>query len=92
MILSGDLVEQDAQGPNRVGEAAITGGGELLARRVIHAASIALGGRITSRALQSSMDHAFRLAREHDVRTHDALIGGWSPEEVRCVLLGDAAR
>ena len=30
---------------------------------------MALGGRTTSHALQSSIDHAFRLAHEHDVRT-----------------------
>ncbi len=53
----------------KVGEAAITGGGELLAPHVIHAASMQLGGRATADSLRSSMDHAFRLAREHGVRT-----------------------
>jgi O-acetyl-ADP-ribose deacetylase (regulator of RNase III) len=61
--------ECDAHGPIRVGEAAITGGGDLPARFVIHAASMSLGGVTTSRALRSSMDHAFRLARENSVRT-----------------------
>ena len=62
-------LECDARGRVKVGEAAITGGGDLPARHVIHAASMALGGHTTSHALQSSMDHAFRLAHEHDVRT-----------------------
>jgi O-acetyl-ADP-ribose deacetylase (regulator of RNase III) len=61
--------ECDAHGPIRVGEAAITGGGNLIARYVIHAASMGLGGITTSQALRSSMDHAFRLARDNGVRT-----------------------
>jgi O-acetyl-ADP-ribose deacetylase len=67
----GPAIQQEcnAHGPIRVGEAAITGGGDLPARFVIHAASMGLGGTTTSRALKSSMDHAFRLARENGVRT-----------------------
>jgi O-acetyl-ADP-ribose deacetylase (regulator of RNase III) len=61
--------ECDAHGPIEVGQAAITGGGELLARHVIHAASMQLGGRTTIQSLRSSVDHAFRLARDHGVRT-----------------------
>jgi len=61
--------ECDAHGPVKVGEAAITGGGELPARHVIHAASMQLGASTTAESLRSSMDHAFRLAREHEVRT-----------------------
>lgn len=61
--------ECTAHGPVKVGEAAITGAGELPARFVIHAASMALGGRTTADSLQSSMDHAFRIAREQGVGT-----------------------
>jgi O-acetyl-ADP-ribose deacetylase (regulator of RNase III) len=61
--------ECDAHGRVKVGEAAITGGGELPARHVIHAASMQLGGATTADSLRSSMDHAFMLAREHEVRT-----------------------
>jgi O-acetyl-ADP-ribose deacetylase (regulator of RNase III) len=61
--------ECDAQGSVRVGEAAITGAGELPAHHVIHAASMSLGGRTSTHSLKSSMDHTFRLAREHGVRT-----------------------
>jgi O-acetyl-ADP-ribose deacetylase len=61
--------ECDAHGPIRIDEAAITRAGELPARHVIHAASMGLGVMTTSPSLRSSMDHAFRLAREHDVRT-----------------------
>jgi len=61
--------ECDAHGPVNVGEAFITGAGDLHARHVIHAASMQLGGRTTAESLRSSMDHVFRLARERDVRT-----------------------
>jgi O-acetyl-ADP-ribose deacetylase (regulator of RNase III) len=61
--------ECDAHGQVKVGEAAITGGGELRARHVIHAASMQLGGRTTAESLRSSMDNAFRLALENNVRT-----------------------
>lgn len=61
--------ECDAHGPVRVGEAAITGGGNLRARFVIHAASMRLGERTTTSSLSSSMSHAFRLARDSGVRT-----------------------
>jgi len=110
--------ECDAHGPIRVGEAAITGGGDLPARFVIHAASMGLGGVTTSHALRSSMDHSFRLARENGVRTiavpavgtgiarfpmdecaiimasslRDALIGGWTADEVRFVLFDETAK
>jgi O-acetyl-ADP-ribose deacetylase (regulator of RNase III) len=59
--------ECDAHGPVQVGEAAITGAGNLRARYVIHAASMSLGGRTTRVSLKSSMDHAFRLAHQHEV-------------------------
>ena len=61
--------ECDAHGPVRVGEAAITGAGALRARYVLHAASMSLGGRTSRDSLRSSMDHVFRLARQHDVET-----------------------
>jgi O-acetyl-ADP-ribose deacetylase (regulator of RNase III) len=61
--------ECTAHGPISVGEAAITGGGELPARYVIHAASMALGGSTTAASLRSSMDDAFRLARANKVQT-----------------------
>ena len=61
--------ECTAHGPVSVGEAAITGAGELNARYVIHAASMSLGGRTTAQSLRSSMDATFRIARDHDVKT-----------------------
>ncbi|HKW60182.1 MAG TPA: macro domain-containing protein [Candidatus Dormibacteraeota bacterium] len=61
--------ECDRHGPVRVGEAAITGAGDLRARYVLHAASMTLGGRTTRESLRSSMDGVFRLARRHAIET-----------------------
>ena len=55
--------ECTAYGPVRVGDAAITSGGQLKARHVIHAASMALGGRTTATSLHASMTATFEIAR-----------------------------
>ena len=57
--------ECTAHGPVKIGETFFS----MPARNVIHAASMALGGRTTTGSLQSSMDHAFRLAREQGIGT-----------------------
>jgi O-acetyl-ADP-ribose deacetylase len=56
--------ECDAIGSIPVGGAAITSGGQLRARHVIHAASMQLGGSTTARALRSSTAHSLRIAAE----------------------------
>lgn len=61
--------ECDAIGSIPVGGAAISTGGKLRARFVIHAASMQLGGATTARALRSSTAHALRIASERGLRT-----------------------
>ena len=61
--------ECDEIGSIPVGDAAITSGGRLKARFVIHAASMQLGGRTTAYALRSSTAYALRIAREKGLRT-----------------------
>jgi O-acetyl-ADP-ribose deacetylase (regulator of RNase III) len=61
--------ECDALGPIEVGEAAITGGGRLPARYVIHAASMRLGERTTAEALRSSVHSSLRLANENGLHS-----------------------
>jgi len=51
------------------GGAAITSGGKLRARFVIHAASMQLGGETTERALQNSTAHCLRIASERKLRS-----------------------
>jgi O-acetyl-ADP-ribose deacetylase (regulator of RNase III) len=51
-------------GPIEIGEAAITGGGNLKARHVIHAASMRLGGRTTPESLRRSTRRSLDIANE----------------------------
>ena len=80
-----------------VGYAAITGGGELKARHVIHAASMQLGGGTTANALRQSIAHSLRLAEEHGVKTiaFPAVgtgVAGFPMKECAEVMLGETAR
>lgn len=61
--------ECDAIGSIPVGGAAITSGGRLKARHVIHAASMQLGGATTGRALRSSTAHSLRIAAQNNLKT-----------------------
>lgn len=68
---SGDVIQRecDAIGSIPVGAAAITSGGRLKARHVIHAASMQLGGTTTARALRRSTEHSLRIAAEKGLKT-----------------------
>ncbi len=55
--------ECDAHGPIAVGEAAITGAGDLTARYVIHAASMPPDGQADEQSVRSSMRASLELAR-----------------------------
>lgn len=61
--------ECDEVGPVPVGGAAITSGGKLKARFVIHAASMQLGGQTTAHALRSSTAHSLRIAAQKRLKT-----------------------
>lgn len=63
----GEEIQRDCSkvGPIPVGGAAITTAGRLKARHVIHAASMALGGRTTPDALRSSVAQSLNLAAQH---------------------------
>jgi O-acetyl-ADP-ribose deacetylase (regulator of RNase III) len=61
--------ECDAIGPVALGEAAVTTGGRLKARLVIHAASMHLGGATTEQHLRSATRNSMRRADDHKVAT-----------------------
>lgn len=67
----GPAIQQEcnAIGSIPVGFAAITSGGKLKARYVIHAASMQLGGRTTGPALRSSTAHCLRIAAEKKLKS-----------------------
>lgn len=67
----GPVIQEESNeiGSIPVGGAAITSGGKLKAKYVIHAASMQLGGRTTAQALRSSTAHSLRIAAERGLKT-----------------------
>ena len=81
-----------------LGYAAITGGGNLKARYVIHAASMGLGGeRTTAKSLKTSTAHSLRIAAERKLKTiaFPAVgtgVSGFPVEECAQIMLGEAVQ
>jgi O-acetyl-ADP-ribose deacetylase (regulator of RNase III) len=67
----GDTIQRecDSIGSIPIGGAAITTGGNLKAKYVIHAASMQLGGLTTAPALRRSTAHCLRIAAEKGLKT-----------------------
>ena len=61
--------ECDSIGSIPVGEAAVTSGGQLKARFVIHAASMRLGGRTNAEALRASTRNSLLRAQENGAKS-----------------------
>ena len=61
--------ECDAIGSIPIGGAAITTGGRLKAKHVIHAASMQLGGSTTARDLRSSTAHSLQIAAQNGLKS-----------------------
>ena len=81
-----------------LGYAAITSGGNLKARYVIHAASMGLGGeRTTAKSLRTSTAHSLRIAAERKLKTvaFPAVgtgVSGFPVEECAQIMLGEAVQ
>src|ERR1043166_3611492 len=62
----GPTIQQECNviGPVPLGEAAITGGGQLKARHVIHAASMRLGGLTSEESLRAATINSLKRAAE----------------------------
>ncbi|HEY6944396.1 MAG TPA: macro domain-containing protein [Candidatus Acidoferrum sp.] len=94
----GDAIQQECNeiGSIPVGYAAITTGGKLKARFVVHAASMRLGGTTTAEALRSSTVHCLRIAKDRGLKSiaFPAVgtgIAGFSLEECANIMLREAA-
>ena len=61
--------ECNRHGPIQLGEAALTGAGDLPSKYVIHQASMALGGQTTTESLRSSTKAVLKLAEENEIQT-----------------------
>jgi O-acetyl-ADP-ribose deacetylase (regulator of RNase III) len=89
--------ECDEIGTIPVGGAAITSGGNLKARHVIHAASMQLGGATSAQSLRSSTAHTLRIAAQRGLKTIalpaiGAGIGGFPMAECAEIMLREAAK
>lgn len=94
----GPVIQEESNeiGSIPVGGAAITSGGKLKAKYVIHAASMQLGGRTTAHALRSSTAHSLRIAAEKGLKTiaFPAVgtgIAGFPLEECAEIMLREVA-
>jgi O-acetyl-ADP-ribose deacetylase len=94
----GEIIQEEcnAIGSIPVGGAAITSGGNLKARFVIHSASMQLGGQATAHALRSSTAHSLRIAAQKSLKTiaFPAVgtgIAGFPMEECAEIMLAEVA-
>src|SRR6266850_1481840 len=99
VIQQGDLTEMDtdAIGSIPVGYAAITTGGKLKARFVIHAASMELGGKTSAGSLRNSTAHSLRIANDRGFKSISfpavgTGIAGFPLKECAEIMLREAAR
>jgi O-acetyl-ADP-ribose deacetylase (regulator of RNase III) len=95
----GDAIQRecDSIGSIPVGYAAITTGGKLKARFVIHAASMQLGGKTSADTLRHSTAHSLRIADERGLKSiaFPAVgtgIAGFPLKECAEIMLREAAR
>ncbi|MEM7410653.1 MAG: macro domain-containing protein [Myxococcota bacterium] len=87
--------ECDRHGPIEVGEAALTGAGELPARHVIHAAGMPPGGAADEDSVRACARASFQLAAAQGLRSLavpaiGAGVGGFAPQRCAEVLLEEA--
>ena len=86
--------ECDAHGPVPLGGAALTSGGSLPARFVIHAAAMKPGGPVTEDSLRAATRASLELARSRGLRSiaFPAVgtgVGGFSMQRCAEVMLGE---
>jgi O-acetyl-ADP-ribose deacetylase (regulator of RNase III) len=95
---AGDAIQRECNdiGTIPVGGAAMTSGGKLKARHIIHAASMQLGGQTTAHGLRASTAHSLRIAAENGLRSiaFPAIgtgIGGFPLSECAAIMLHEVA-
>jgi O-acetyl-ADP-ribose deacetylase len=95
----GETIQRECNsiGSIPIGGAAITGGGNLKVRYVIHAASMQLGGSATAQAIRSSTAHSLRIASENKLTSIafpaiGAGIAGFPLRECAEIMLRETAK
>lgn len=86
--------ECDKIGHIKIGEAALTGGGQLNARWVIHAAAMGFGQKATAESIKSATNASLSIARDKKIKTaaFPALgtgVSGFPMEECARIMLGE---
>jgi O-acetyl-ADP-ribose deacetylase len=89
--------ESDQVAPIEIGEAVATGGGELPARWVIHAATMRLGGPTSAEAIRSATASTLRVADELGARSLGLVafgtgVGGFPVEEAARIEVEEVRR
>jgi O-acetyl-ADP-ribose deacetylase (regulator of RNase III) len=89
--------ECDPIGPIPLGEAAVTSGGKLKARYVIHAAGMRLGARVTAESLRQATRHSLIRAEEKHLRSvaFPAIgtgIGGFPPQPCAEIMIQEVLK
>jgi len=84
--------ECDEHGPISIGEAALTGAGDLKARYVIHAAGMHVGGSVSSESLKATTKNSLIIASDNRVETlaFPAIgtgVGGFPLEECANIMI-----
>ncbi len=92
----GDSIQTECSrhGPVPLGGAALTGGGSLPAKHVIHAAAMRLGGQPTAESILDATRNSLEIAARHHLNTisFPALgtgIGGFSMKEAAEIMLSE---
>jgi O-acetyl-ADP-ribose deacetylase len=95
----GAQIEEECQrlGPIKLGEAAVTTGGDLKALYVIHAASMRLGGRTTAESLRAAARNSLLRAEEKTIKSiaFPAVgtgIAGFPLEDCAKIMIGEVLR
>jgi len=89
--------ECQAHGSIEVGQAAITGAGDLPAKFIIHQASMGVGKRVTEQSLRSSTVAAFQLAEDNGLASiafpaTGTGVGGFDMRRCAEIMIGEAQR
>ena len=92
----GARIEEECQrlGPVKLGEAAVTSGGDLKALYVIHAASMRLGGHTTAESLRAATRNSLLRAEEKAIKSiaFPAVgtgIAGFPLEDCAKIMIGE---
>lgn len=89
--------ECDKKAPIPIGEAVITGAGNLKAKHVIHAAVMEIGGKATEESIRKCVENSLKRADEHSLTSvafpaFGAGIGGFPVERTAQIMIEEVKK